>query len=337
MVQMKSGFLELARFANKNQAEYSILADLQKKCEGKIFLLQLSKLEVIKEVYSDVIKYINQEYKSFRLDKFILDSNGNIAHETIKNVAGSSLENEALYNMALEYSNADNYVLVKGKNTIILMHNGGFDQNFGNVFANKQKMLENEKNKKNIDQLDWVFDEFQIQRKYLGCEYVVSKKVSDNVDEQILRNSLIEFLREQTNLHIVQELCTTKTNDEESVDIGVIDSDSRVAIIEVKFFVKKGLFENPEKKAYSKKRFLDGYKQLNKYCVHLKEDNYDLHSAFLYMFYAHTDSREAIENSGKEYLKKYMALGEQNEHSEKFVNHYKETICDNMLNIKYID
>lgn len=337
MIQMKNDFLDSVGFINKNQAEYSILTDLYNACAGKYFLLQLKKLEDIKELYTDVVKYINENYKSFELMKFVLDEEGILSHEILNNVACSSLSDVDLFNMAIKLSSDKSFVLVKGNDTLVLMHNGEFDDKFKNLFADKQKMLEAEKEKKDIDQLEWVFEDFHMHRKFRGCEYVIAGKVCDDVSEQQLRNSIMDFLHKKTNLHIVPELCTSKTNDEESVDIGLIDSNKRVAIIEVKYFVKQGLFVSERKKAYDEKRFLDGYKQLDKYCVHLNEDNYDLHSAFLYMFYADQRPKEEVIADAEAYLEQYMSNAEGAICSEKFKNHYKMTYCDNMLDSQRVN
>ena len=335
MVQMRNEFLDSAGFINKNQAEYSILTDLYNACSNKCFLFQLKNLDGIKNFYTDVVKYINVNYKSFELMKFVLNEEGIISHEILNNMAGSSFSDVDLLNLALDISSDGSYVLVRGKSTLTLMHNGKFDDKFNNLFADKQKMLEVEKEKKDIDQLEWVFEEFHLQRKFRGCEYVIAGKVSDDVSEQQLRNSIMEFLKRKTKLYVVPELCTSKTNDEESVDIGVIDSNNRVAIIEVKYFVKQGLFVAENKKAYSEKRFLDGYKQLDKYCIHLNEDNYDLHSAFLYMFYADVKSREEVIKDAEAYLAEYMSIEGEEACSGKFKNHYKMTYCDNILDLQY--
>lgn len=332
---MRNEFLDSAGFINKNQAEYSILTDLYNVCSNKCFLFQLKKLDDIKSFYTNVVKYINDNYKSFKLMKFILNEEGVMSHETLNNKAASSFDDTYLFNLALGISSDDNFVLVKGKSTLTLMHNGRFDDKFKNIFADKQKMLEVEKEKKDIDQLEWVFEEFHLQRKYRGCEYVIAGKVSDDLTEQLLRNSIMEFLKKKTKLYVVPELCTSKTNDEESVDIGVIDSNNRVAIIEVKYFVKQGFFVDGNKKAYNDRRFLDGYKQLDKYCVHLNDYNYNLHSAFLYMFYADAKSRDEIVKDAETYLKEFMNNEGKEACSDKFRNHYKMTYCDNILDLQY--
>ena len=337
MIQMENDFLDSVGFINKNQAEYSILTDVYSACYRKYFLLQLYKIDDIKEYYIDVVRYINENYHSYELIKFVLGEGGALSHEVLNNASSSSLKDVDLFNLAIKLSSDNSYVLVKGNDTLVLMHNGKFDDKFKNLFADKKKMLEAEKEKKDIDQLEWVFEDFHMHRKFKGCDYVVAGKVSNDVNERQLRNSIMDFLHKETNLHIVPELCTSKANDEESVDIGLIDSNKRVAIIEVKYFVKKGLFVDARKKAYDEKRFLDGYSQLDKYCIHLNEDNYNLHSAFLYMFYADQRPKEQVIADAEAYLKQYMGKGEETVCSEKFKNHYKLTFCDNMLDVYSIN
>ena len=122
MVQMRNEFLDSAGFINKNQAEYSILTDLYNACSNKCFLFQLKNLDGIKNFYTDVVKYIN--------------------------MAGSSFSDVDLFNLALDISSDGSYVLVRGKSTLTLMHNGKFDDKFNNLFADKQKMLEVERERK---------------------------------------------------------------------------------------------------------------------------------------------------------------------------------------------
>lgn len=329
-------FLDFAGFISENQAEYSILSDLYSECKNMIFLFELSELNKIKFEYSKVVKFINDNYKSFDLRKFNLDVNGNVNCEVLKNVSGNSLKDEELFNMAMDITQKNNsYVLVRSSRSLVLINRGNFDTEFKNVFADKQTLIDFNSRKRDINELELVFENFHSERKYKGCDYIQGNKLHDSISEQQLRNHLIGFLEKATKLHVVPELCTSKQEDEESVDIGVINSDNEVAIIEVKYFVMKGFFVNPEKYAYSKGRFKDGYEQLNRYCIHLDKENYKLHSAFLYMFYAHSESTEIIYNSSKEYYDSFINA-DNNECSLDFKHHYKNTICDNMVDVRLV-
>lgn len=78
---------------------------------------------------------------------------------------------------------------------------------------------------------------------------------------------------------------------------------------------------------------LDGYNQLNRYCIHLDEDNnYNVRYAYLYMFYAHSDSFVDIKSKADSYCKEFLADFSYKE-TEKFRQHYKNTIFDNIVDI----
>lgn len=326
-------FLDSFSSIRENQAEYTILSDLYSECKNMTFLFELSELSRVKFEYSKIVNYINQNYRSFNLRKFRLNTNGDIDYETLKSKSGSSFKDEELFNIAMDISQKNNsYVLVRANNALVLICNGKFDLEFENIFADKQALIDINNKKRDINELELVFENFHSERKHKGCDYIDGNKVKDSISEQHLRNSLITFLEKATKLHIVPELCTSKQDDEESVDIGVIDSNNEVAIIEVKFFVKQGFFKNPAKTAYSKSRFKDGYEQLNRYCMHLNKENYKLHSAFLYMFYAHSDSLEMINKAAKEYYTDFIS--NDRDCSDDFKHHYKGTFCDNMVDIK---
>lgn len=326
-------FLDSFSYISENQAEYTILSDLYLECENMIFLFELSELSKVKFEYSKIVNFINQNYKSFDLRKFRLETNGNINSEILKSKSGSSLKDEELFNIAMDISKKNgSYVLVRANHALVLICKGKFDLEFENIFADKQALIDSNNKKRDINELELVFENFHSERKYKGCDYIEKNKVKDSVSEQDLRNSLINFLEKATKLHVVPELCTSKQEDEESVDIGVIDSNNEVAIIEVKYFVKQGFFISPDKKAYSKSRFKKGYEQLNRYCVHLNKENYKLHSAYLYMFYAHSDSLELINNAAKEYYTDFIS--NNSDCSDDFKHHYKSTFCDNMVDIR---
>ncbi|MEG1946516.1 MAG: hypothetical protein RR139_05390 [Lachnospiraceae bacterium] len=334
MMLKNDKFLDSFNFISENQAEYAILSDLYSECKNKIFLFELSELSRVKFEYSKIVKFINENYKSFELRNFKLDYNDTISTEILKNESGSSIKDEELFNVAMAISKKNNsFVLVRASAALVLISDGKFDLEFKNIFADKQNLIDINNKKRDINELELVFENFHSERKYKGCNYVQGDKVRDSVSEQQLRNSLISFLEKVTKLHVVPELCTSKQEDEESVDIGVIDSNNEVAIIEVKYFVKQGFFNDPVKKAYSKSRFADGYKQLNRYCIHLNKENYKLHSAFLYMFYAHSDSIETVNSVAEKCFNDFIQ-NDKSECSDDFKHHYKSTICDNMVDVR---
>jgi len=314
------------------QAEYSILSCLFKDCEGMFFLFEIKDLDAIRNQYGNVVKYIKQYYKSHEIRAFILSVDERIDYITVVKSSGLTTQIEQLYNIAMERSKKNSsFVLVCAGTSNVLFHEGIFDECYKNVYSDKQRFLQAETLKYNIDDLEKVFELFHVERKYIDCDYIVNGKVSDSITEQKLRNHLMDYLKEKTNMMVIPELCTSNKEDEESVDISVINKNKEVSIIEVKYFVKRGLFENPDKQAYSFARFTDGYKQLNKYCLHLNQENYYLHSAFLYMFYAHSETVGEIVSRARERFNTFLRQSECNDY---FKYNYKNTILDNMLDQK---
>ena len=329
MVPRDDAFLRAYSSIGANQAEYKILSSMYETCRNKVFLFELSDLKAITKCYQTAIEYINYNYKSHELRLFTLLGLESMSLTTLDTRAGTSIKDEELFNFAIELSKQhSSYILVRATSSFVLLHNGVFDNDFENTYADRQKLAEAENRKFNIDQLSQAFEQYHVDRKHNGCDYIVNGKVADSISEQKLRNHLIDYLKRETNMFVVAELCTSQTDDEESVDISVIDKNRSVSIIEVKYFVKKGLFETPDKAAYSHKRFMDGYQQLNRYCIHLDQDCYNLHSAFLYMFYAHTKSLNEIAEIAKEHLDNFL---KEPNCSDFFRHHYKETVFDNVL------
>lgn len=327
-------FLNSYALIDNNQAEYGLLLGLYEACPNKAFLFEIGDLKDIHQYYTNVVSYINLNYKSFELSLFSLDGQGNLSCRCLQNCSGLSQKDEELYNLAIRISNEHNsYILVRANCSFVLFHKGVFDESFKHSYADRRKLIEAEEKKYNIDQLDQAFAHYHMHRRYNGCSYVTGGKIKNSLKEQDLRNDLFQFLKKETNMHVVVELCTSQIEDEESVDISLIDRNSKVSIIEVKFLIQKGYYEDPEKCAYSFNRFKDGYEQLNKYCIHLNRDNYNLHSAFLYMFYAHNDSEEKVRSKADEHFEKFLAVDAC---STEFRNHYKNTIIDNMLDIQYV-
>ncbi len=331
-VPKADGFLDAYSSIGVNQAEYNILLSIYETFKDKYFLFEIIDLKTITLYYQNAVEYINDNYKSHDLRLFSLRGHDSFSLETLDCRAGMSIETEEMFNYAIRISKEhSSYILVHATSAFVLLHNGEFDKDFENIYADRQKLLEAENRKYNIDQLEQVFEQFHVNRKYNGCDYIVNVKVSNSISEQILRNHLIEYLKKETNMMVIAELCTSLTEDEESVDISVVDKNKSVAIIEVKYFVKKGFFEDVNKSAYSCARFSDGYQQLNRYCIHLNHDTHNLHSAYLYMFYAHSRTRAEIIEEAKKRLNQFLADPECSEH---FKHHYKETIYDNILEQK---
>lgn len=326
-------FLASVKNIDENEAEFPILLSLFNHCPGKDFLLELENLTSVITYRNDLIKYINLNYKAFKITVFKLSSDGSITHEEradriLKCDAGMEVD---MINIALNLSMKPTYVLIQSKKITNLFYKGKIDRKFSNSFGDKEELHELEKMKKGINELEWAFKDFQYERMFRSCDYIENGKIKDNISERELRNYLKEYLEKNTKLYATLELCTSKFDDEESVDIGLLDSQGNISIVEVKYFVKRGYFVDPDKSAYSMIRFKHGYEQLGRYCHHLTEENRKLHSAFLYMFYAHSETKDKVIESSKGYLEQYLNGDCAKIMKEKFKNYYKKTIYDNML------
>lgn len=324
---------------NENNAEYNILYALRAQCDSKNFLLQIYNIEEIKNILSELVSYISNEYKSYELTLFSLNKDNIFEKETINTNENQSLDTEFLINTSQRFSRENNtYVLVNYGTNFFLAFNGEIVDVFNGIIENKNSLRQRNNEKLDINHLEEAFENYMSYKRYHGCEYVKKingiPKVIDNILEQTLRNDLFKYLKKRTKLFVVPELCTSLSEDEESVDVALVDEDNAMAIIEVKFFVKKGFFVSDSTPAmHSFVRFKHGYDQLNKYCIHLDADNsYDIRYAYLYMFYAHSSSLEKIKSKADKYHKEFLkSLPE--EETLKFRQHYKKTIFDNMVDV----
>ena len=324
---------------NENNAEYNILYALRAQCDSKNFLLQIYNIEEIKNILSELVSYITNEYKSYELTLFSLNKENKFEKETINTSEAQILDTEFLINISQSFSRKNKaYVLVNYGTNFFLVFDGEIVNAFDGLIENKNSLRLRNNEKLDINHLEEAFENYMSYKRYNGCDYVKKvngkPKVIDNILEQTLRNDLFKFLKKRTKLFVVPELCTSLSEDEESVDVALVDEDNEMAIIEVKFFVKKGFFISDSTPAmHSFVRFRDGYNQLNRYCIHLDSDNiYDIRYAYLYMFYAHSDSLEKIKLQADKYHKEFLKSLPKEE-TLKFRQHYKKTIFDNMVDV----
>lgn len=328
-------FLKSIKNIDEYQSEYKILSSIYDLCSNRVFLLEFFDMRVISGFLPEIVKHVCDKYKSYEVSSFSVSQDGQslLFNDTmVLNQSGFSIQDEALFNRGQESSKQNSsFVLVRSANSFVLYHYGVFDLKFKASYADRNKLIKAENKKIDINHLEQAFDQYHVYRKHNDCPFIVNGRVSNMITEQGLRNHLIEYLRRETNLYVMAELCTSLIEDEESVDISLIDSNRLVSIVEVKFFVQKGLYEDSEKSQYSFYRFRDGYEQLNKYCAGLNHDSHRLHSAYLYMFYASKNNEEYVLQKAQKYYDSFVETGSANTF---FLNNYKDTIVDNLLDIK---
>ena len=324
---------------NENTAEYNILYALKEQCCGKDFLLQMKNISEIKNLSSKIVSYIESVYKSYELTLFSITGDYEFENVIINNLSGNNESLEFLINESQRISKENSsFILVKCYNNFFLVHNGKIDTGFKGIIENKNALRQRNEEKLDINHLEEAFENYISHKRYNGCSYVKRingiPKVIDDITERTLRNDLFSFLKKKTKLFVVPELCTSLSEDEESVDVALVNENNEMAIIEVKFFIKKGFFvSNSTDSMYSFVRFKDGYDQLNRYCIHLDEDNsYHVKYAYLYMFYAHSESLINIEAKADSYRQEFLEEYLEDE-TKKFKQHYKKTIFDNMIDV----
>lgn len=331
------GFLDSP--INENNAEYNILYAIREQCGEKNFLLQIFNLSEIKDFSSSIVSYIICSYKSYELTLFSLHDDGQIDSIKIDNSSGNIDNTEFLINKSQEIARENSsYVLVNCSTNFFLVCNGKIAEDFKSLIENKNSLKRRNDEKFDINHLEEVFDNYKSHRHYNGCSYIKKvngmPKVIDNILEQTLRNDLLEYLKKKTKLFVIHEFCTSLSEDEESVDLALVNEDNEVAIIEIKFFVERGFFVSDSHPAkYSFNRFLDGYKQLNRYCIHLDSgNNYKIRYIYLYMFYAHSKTSEQIKKEADACYNNFLDSLSEKE-IEKFRQYYRKTIFDNMIDI----
>ncbi|MBO4640037.1 MAG: hypothetical protein J5710_09810 [Treponema sp.] len=324
---------------NENNAEYNILYSIRNQCGTKNYLLEMYNISEIKNYAQKIVSYISEVYKSFEIRLFSLNINNDISDCIISNPTGNTDGIEFLINESRRISKANNtYILVNCNTNFFLVYKGEIVESFSGIIENKNSLMQRKEERLDIDHLEEAFENYMSHKRHNGCSYVKKvdnkPKIIDDISEQKLRNDLFRFLERRTKLHVFTEYNTSLTHDEESVDIGLINENDDLAIIEVKFFIEKGAFvSNDKNSVYSITRFQDGYEQLCRYCNHLDEDRiYKIRFAYLYMFYAHSMSKDELKNESENLYNNFLKSHEKME-TEKIRQHYKTTILDNMLDI----
>ncbi|MBC1470250.1 hypothetical protein HB803_13850 [Listeria welshimeri] len=322
---MMDDFLQTALSIKENNAEYVMLTELSEKHSREVFMLKFDDMDSIRQMANDIDQYIHQNYRTFNLMEFLL-LKSKVTHSCIRDKSGKSYNEFDLANLALEKSKENCYVLLNLNDDSFLFFNGNFDEKYKKKFISKKKEREKNNKKFDIEELDKAFCMYQTDRGLRDAKCFLSNgRVNTSITEQDLRNHLYSFLTNNVKGHITFEENTYTKNDEESVDLAVVNRDGFLSIIEVKFFVMDKLFSSSGKNGYGVYRFRDGYEQLDKYCENLAADSRDVHSTFLYMFYAHEDDIVKIKEKAREYFKRLSV-------SSLFNKSFKATVFDNMMN-----
>lgn len=98
----------------------------------------------------------------------------------MKSKSALSLNDDKIFNLAMDISQKNgSYVLVRAKHALVLICSEKFDLEFKNIFADKQALIERNNNKRDINKIELIFENFPSERKYNKCDYIEGNKVKD--------------------------------------------------------------------------------------------------------------------------------------------------------------
>jgi len=309
-------------------AEFKILSEYFEIHSKQTFILKISKISDIKTCSDSIHEYINQTYKNYDMRIYICED-GKISDRIIDpQICSKSIE---LHNFALNESTNGCHILLKTKDEFCLFYEQNYVVEFSNSLIVDKLYKEIDDKLFSIDNLEDAILRYQTTRKAAEKTIFLSQdgKIKSELDERMLRNHLYSFLKLNVRGIPIHELCTSLYNDEESVDISIHDKNNRVVIIEVKYIVEEKFYSSAAGKViYSYTRFRDGYRQLDKYCLHLEtENNFNIHSSHLYMFFAHTCGYDMMMQKAGKYLEECRG-----DLSSSFNHAYRHTFLDDISN-----
>lgn len=324
MNDLNNDFLSSANTFSSYETEYTILCGLffNSELRKKSFLLIVDKISDLTKYKSEIQTAISNNFHHDSMNIFELE-NGKVSYTP---ECGSNCSSSDFKNKAAQNSN-DKFVYCQTDNGVDLYKNGNIDGSFSEFFDEKKRIDKENSTKSDLKNLPEVLKRYQVLRKIdRGSTFFYEDKIDSSLFEQDFRNDLYSFLKKTMKGNVTFEENTSTLADEESVDLAVSDKNNKISIIEVKFIVKSGYFDErkPDKNGYGFTRFRDGYNQLNRYCQTLVADNREIFQSYLYMFYAH-DEDEKIKEKAKSYLEDLSDV------CPGFRNSYAGTVFDNLL------
>ena len=109
---------------NENNAEYTILYSLNTSCVDKSFLFQFQNIDIIKDILSKFVDFLNKIYKSYEIRLITIKEDAFESAE-IQNPIGKIDSIEFLINEARKISEENNsYVFVKTNTNFLLVKKG---------------------------------------------------------------------------------------------------------------------------------------------------------------------------------------------------------------------
>lgn len=294
-------FLERASKTESVTSESKLLDIFAEQKKAVVICTQCTSR--ITEQLDDLLKRISGSAKSQ-----IHCINVNTTEITSMEIGSCKISESEFINKVLDISKRDSCIVYAvNEGMKLVAQNGEVNTDVEACLAKTKTMQDQLNSLKPISSLEEVFEVFRIecqfQNGYYNKCFNDSGKIKAEIKEQELRNILLEYLRSKIKGEVSPEYCTSYKHDEESVDIYLNDGQER-AIIEVKFSFIKSVYEGRSYYKLQDKCQL-GIEQLNRYAVHLKQNNRLVEYGFVYMFFHNKNNEEErlnVEKSIKEYI-----------------------------------
>jgi hypothetical protein len=295
-MMMKNSFLDRAENTSSFLSEQKILDSLSEL--DKAVVITMENLEFFSKHYFDIKATIEilPRTEIFHL------SIGVTGIEKKVVLAERAVDEFAFHNLVDDkFGCFRGFCFVVDSGINYMMINGSIDNTVSTSLHKIKTMQEMLNTKKNVRDLPEVFENFYSACKYNHYYYNECfdscGKIKAEIKEQELRNILMRYLNSKVKGDVSTEFCTDYQNDEESVDIYVYDGLER-AIIEVKFSFTGNYYLGSTYYPFET-RIGDGFKQLDKYAIHLAKDKRQVEYGFLYMFYINDMIEDTIQQKIK--------------------------------------
>lgn len=321
----KNSFFETIGMVSSKTYEFQLLSKFKKQHKEKTFVIKLENLSNMAEYLVSLTEYLKKTYKKSEICVFSLNSAGEWTHNCISE---KEYYNETSFiNESAELSKGG-YTFILTEDKCLLYDHGKISEEFEQQYFDSERIVQEYQKRYDIYKIDKVFELYQVEKKHEETNEIFVEGLidRDKVSEQWLRNDLHDFLDNNLKGIVHMEYCTSKVNDEESVDIVYIDPiEDKHCVIEVKFFIEGKFFFGSKRKKYDEKKILAGLEQLNRYCVHLHEMKKEAYSSYLYVFCASSIPHDELIKIAEEYYDNYS------DKSEFLIETFKRTIL-NYLN-----
>lgn len=263
---------------------------------NRFFMLVCDKESIKKNYVAIEEKIQSLKRSSFYVIEAFIDR-----VDIVQEIAGE-LKSEMANNLLNKYTERETVYLLNGDN-VALMCNGKRIENDLTSYYTKREMAQKLGLLKPITYLKAVFEHFKIDcyfDSYYRENTFNGETIKSEINENELRNYLLEYLNKIMRGTVRSEHITDISNPKEACDISVNDG-TQIAFIEVKY-ARNEKYIDDSKSSRSIKNCLDsGFDGMEKYILHTTNNGVVVNYIFLYIFCAIKKSEEEIERCSEEY------------------------------------